>query len=134
MQRELGRMIHELHLQELGNWEADCSLRSLLELFCDAVKSLGALAEAAYTLGYSDMSLIYGIGRTDLSGPQRRELLSKLLDQIEESLTLLSLQQWFVDYKRVVDDVFEGMDPQSAKYRVENFRQRLLKDLKSYVA
>lgn len=129
MKRELERMISDLGLRNLGCWETNYSLQSL-ELFLDGVKPFGALAEAAYMLGYSDMSLIYTIERDDLSDQARQEVLGKLLDQIEESLTLLSLHQWFVDYKRVVNDVLNGETAQRARSRIEGFRPNLFKDLK----
>lgn len=129
VKRELERLISDLGLRNLGCWETNYSIQSL-GLFLDGVKPFGALAEASYTLGCSDMSLVNTLERDDLSDQVRQALLGKLLDQIEEDLTLLSLHQWLVDYRRVVNDVLNGETAHRAKSRIEGFRQNLLKDLK----
>lgn len=132
MERELGQVVEDLCLAGIGDWQSGYSLDSV-GLFLEAVEQLGALAVAAYTLGYSDMSLINVIQRDDLPDAQQRDVIAKVLCQIEESLTLLSLHHWFVDYRQVVRDFLDGGDPHSSRHRIETFRPGMIRDLQSCV-
>jgi len=129
MKQELYSVIAALGLRDLDQCETSFSIGSL-ELLHDAVKPLGTLAESAYTLGYSDMSIINAFERDDLSSQERSYVLSRLLGQIEQSLLLLSLHHWFVDYKRVVNDSLAGSNVSSPRCRIEQFRPKMVHDLR----